>query len=68
MTLRTCALEKILYEGSIWTGPRAVIYFTLHKSIYLYFIHHGTNFYDKYIKSADRKIYIDDDGSGLLLN
>ena len=43
------ALEKILYEGSIWTGPRAVIYFTLHKSIYLYFIHHGTNFYDKYI-------------------
>ena len=57
--------DKILHEGSIWTGYRAVLYFILHKSIFLHFVHHGTIFYDKYITSDYRKKYIDDDGSGV---
>ena len=57
--------DKILHEGSIWTGHRSVISFIRHKSIFLYFVHHGTRFYDKYITSDDRKKYIDDDGSGV---
>ena len=59
------AFDKILDEGSIWTGLRAVIYCILQKSIFYQFVHHGKRFYDKYIKSADRKKYIDDDGSGV---
>ena len=47
--------DKILHEGSIWTGHRAVLYFILHKSIFLHFVHHGTIFYEKYITSEDRK-------------
>ena len=39
--------------------------FFLHKSIFLHFVHHGTKFYDKYIKPDDRKKYIDDDGGGV---
>ena len=42
-------LIKTLYEGSIWTGYRAVLYFILHKSIFINFVHYGTRFYDKYI-------------------
>ena len=34
-------------------------------SIFLYFVHHGARFYDKYITSDDRNKYIDDDGSGV---
>ena len=60
--------DKILYEGSIWTGHGAVIYFILQKSIFIHFVHHGTIFYDKYITSDDRKKYIDDDGSGVFQN
>ena len=59
------ALDKILHEGSIWTGHRAVLYFILHKSIFLHFVHQGTIFYDKYIASDNRKKYIDDDRSGV---
>ena len=59
------AFDKILHEGSIWNGYKAVIYFILHKSIFLHFVHHGTKFYGRYIKSADRKIFIDDDGIGI---
>ena len=51
------AFSKILNEGSIWTGPIAVLSFILQKSTFLYFVHHGTKIYDKYIKSANRKIY-----------
>ena len=43
------AFDKILHEGSIWTGHRAVLYFILHKSIFIHFLHNGTKFYEKYI-------------------
>ena len=47
--------DKILYEGSIWTGHRAVLLFILHKSIFIHFMHNGTIFYDKYISSKNKK-------------
>ena len=59
------AFDKKIHGGSIYTGPRAVLYFILNKSIFLHFINHGTKFYYKYIKPADKKIYIDGDGSGI---
>ena len=43
------AFDKLLHEGSIWTGHRALLSFILHKSIFLHFLHYGTRFYDKYI-------------------
>ena len=45
----------MLHEGSICTGHRAFIFFILHKSIFLHFVHHGAIFNDKYITSDDRK-------------
>ena len=57
--------DKNLHEGSIWTVHTSVIYFILHKSIFIHFVHHGTIFYEKYIISDDRKKYMDDDGSGV---
>ena len=62
------AFDKILHDGSIWTGNREVLSFILHKSKFLHFVHHGTIFYDKYITSDDRKKYMDDDGSGNFQN
>ena len=59
------AFYKVLHEGSIWTGNRAVLFFILHKSIFIHFVHHGTRYYDKYITLDDKKKYINDDGSGL---
>ena len=56
--------DKILYEESIWDSHRDVLFFILHKSIFLHFVHHGTKLYEKYITSDDRNKYIDDDGSG----
>ena len=47
--------DKTLHEGYIWTGHRDVLYFILHKSIILHFVHHGTKYYDNYITSDDRK-------------
>ena len=44
---RRCVIssfDKILHEGSIWTGHRAVLSFILHKSIFLHFLHNGTGF------------------------
>ena len=35
------AFDKILYEVSIWTGNRAVLYFILHRSIFPHFVHNG---------------------------
>ena len=56
--------DKILYERSICTGPREVISFIKHKSIFLHCVYRGTKFYDKYINTNNRKnIY--DDGSGI---
>ena len=57
--------DKILHEGSIWTGHRSVLYFILHKSIFLPFVHNVKIFYDKYITSYDRKKYFDDDGGDI---
>ena len=57
--------DKMLHEGYIWTGNRAVLSFILHKSIFIHFLHHGTRFYEKYITSDDRRKYMDDDGSGV---
>ena len=57
--------DKILHEGSIWTGHRAVLSFILHKSIFIHFVHNGTRFYEKYTSSKNKTKYIDDDGSGV---
>ena len=59
------SLDKILYEGSVWTVHRAVLSFTLHKSIFLHLVHYGKTFYVKYINSDDRNICIDDYGNGV---
>ena len=61
------AFGKILHEGSIWTGHKAILYFILQKSIFIHFVHNGAIFYDKYITSGDINKYIDDDGSGVFL-
>ena len=58
------SFDKILHKGSIWTGRRALLYFILHKSIFLHFLHNGTRLYEKYITSNDKNIYIDDYESG----
>ena len=61
---RRCVIsyfDKILHEGSIWTGHRTILLFILHKSTFLHFVHNGTIFYDKYISSKNRLKYIDDD-------
>ena len=39
--------DTILHEGYIWTGNKDVLYFILHNSIFIHFIHHHTRFYDK---------------------
>ena len=36
------AFDKILHEGYNWTGPRSVLTFILHKSIFLEFVHQVT--------------------------
>ena len=35
------SFDKILHEGSLWTGHRAVISFILHKSTFQHFVHNG---------------------------
>ena len=42
-----------------------MLLFILHKSIFIHFVHNGTIFYEKYIKSKHKTKYIDDDGSGV---
>ena len=56
--------EKVFNEGTLWSGYRAVIYFIITKQIFLHFFRHGDRFYNRYINTADRLKYIDDDGSG----
>ena len=60
------SFDKILHEGSLWTGHRAVILFILHKSIFLHFVQCGTKFYEKYMSSQNQLKHFDDNGSGLL--
>ena len=60
------SFDKILQEGSIWTGHKDVLSFILHKSICLHFVHNGTRFYEKYISSKNGIKYFDDDGSGFI--
>ena len=55
--------EKVFHEGTMWSGYRSVIYFILTKQIFLHFFRHKHYFYDRYINSANRKKYIDRDGS-----
>ena len=43
------AFDKNLYGGYLQTGPGAVLYFFLRKSIFLHFVHHGTFFLQIYI-------------------
>ena len=57
------SFDTLLHEDSICTDNRAVLSFILHKSIFLHFVHNGARFYEKYISSKNKKIYIDDDGS-----
>ena len=52
------AFDKSLLKGSIWTGNRAFLFFILHKYIFIHFVHHGTEFYDRFIKLDGRKIYL----------
>ena len=58
--------DKILHEGSLWTGHRAIISFILHKSIFQHFVQCGTKFYEKYMSSQNQQKYFDYNGSGLL--
>ena len=59
------AFDKIFNEGYIWTVHRAILYFILHKSIFIQFVHYRTKFYDRYITSDDGNKYMDDYGSGI---
>ena len=51
-------------EGSIWNGKISILYFILHKSIYIHVVHDGTITFDKYITSDYRNKYMDADVSG----
>ena len=41
------AFDKILHEGNIWTGHRAVLYFILHIYIFINFLYRGAKFQDR---------------------
>ena len=49
------SFDKVLYEGSIWTGHRAVLSFILHKSIFLHFVHNGAKFCENIYHQKIRK-------------
>ena len=55
--------DNNLHKGYICTGTRAILYFILHKSIFLHYVHHGTKCYDKYINTDDTKNIDDDESS-----
>ena len=59
------SFDKILHEGSIWTGHRAVLFFIINKSIFIHFVHNDTIFYEKYMSSKNKNKCIDDYGSGV---
>ena len=52
------SFDKILHEGSLWTGHRAVISFILHKSTFQHFVQCGTKFYENiYVITESAKIF-----------
>ena len=52
-------------EGTLWRGHRAAIYFILTKQIFLHFYLNGNQFYNQYINKIDKKMYLDDDDTGV---
>ena len=47
--------EKVYHEVTLWSGYRAVISFILAKKIFLHLFRHGDRFYNRYLKSVDKK-------------
>ena len=60
--------ERYFHEASLWGGNRSVISFIIHKSIMINFFHRGGIFYNAYIKSDIRTIYIYDYRTGVKKN
>ena len=56
--------EKVFHEGTLWNGYRYVISFILTKQIFPHFFFRGDRFYNRYINTAHKLKYLDDDGSG----
>ena len=51
------SFDKILHEGSIWTGHISVLSFILHKSIFIHFVNNGKRFYlNIYIIKTQEKL------------
>ena len=48
--------EKVFHEGTLWSGYRAIIIFTLIKQIFLHFFRHGGRFYNLYINTTNKKV------------
>ena len=57
--------EKYFHEGTLWRGPRAVIYFIISKQIFMHFYRYGYQFNNQYINKSIKTKYLDDDGSGV---
>ena len=51
------SFDRSLHWEAIWTGPRAVLSFSLQESIFLHFVHHDTNFYYRYLNTDNRNVY-----------
>ena len=49
------AFGKILHKGSILPVHISVLFFILHKKIFIHFVHNITSFYDKYISLENKK-------------
>ena len=59
-----CPFKKN-HEGTLRREHRAVLSYILTKQILPRFYHHGDRFYNKYINKTDKKMYIDDDDTGV---
>ena len=49
-----------MHEGTLWRGPRVLIYFILTKQIFLHIYLHGDCFYNQYAKNAKNPITLGD--------
>ena len=56
--------EFFSYEGTLWRGHRAVIYFILKRQIFPHLYPHGDRFYNRNINKTGKKRYLDDDDTG----